>query len=288
MDAATLALALGLGSAVLLASANAFVKASGDIMISRAALSLSAALMVAPFTLFVPAPTPDLWLKLAISIPVHFLYQIFLIRALHRGDLSFVFPVMRGAAPLLTAIAAFAILGEGLPVIAAVGLLIACAATLVFALPEGAGKRHTRLQKSALFWALMTSAGVALYNIVDAWAVRSAESVYTFIVWMFLLDAIAINVAALIFRRGAYWSGMNSRIGYGVAAGALTIGSYGLALYGFSIAPVAYIAALRETSVVFAALLGWLLLKEGFGPRRTIAALTLAGGLILFRVGDVG
>ena len=283
MSPALIALFLGLGSALTLAAANAFVKAGKDILLSRAALSLSAAIMVLPLAFIVPLPNRETWLILAISIPSHWIYQFALIRAMHRGDLSLVFPIMRGSAPLVTALFAAFALGEALPPLAIAGLVIASVATAVFALPEGANAAGIR--KAALFWSLATGLSVALYNVVDAFGVRAAPTAYTFIVWLFLLDWIGVNAAALYVRSGEYLSGLRQRLRYGAMAGALSVGSFGMALYGFTIAPVAYISALRETAVVFGALLGWKYLKEGLGLRRTLSALVLAGGLMMLQLG---
>lgn len=285
MDAGTFALFLGLGSAITLAAANAFVKASGDILMSRATLSLSGAAMVAPFAFFLPLPNAQTWGFLALSLPAHWFYQFALIRAMHRGDLSLVFPVMRGSAPLLTALAALAVLGETLQPVAITGLIIASLATIVFALPEAERIGEASVRRAALFWAMITGIGVSLYNIIDAQGVRTAPTQFSFIVWLFLLDWIGLNSFALFNRRRAYFSGIAARWRYGVAAGGLSVLSFGMALYGFSLAPVAYISAMRETAVVFGALMGWFFLKEGFGPRRSMAALALAAGLVLLQTG---
>ena len=286
MDVGLLALFLGLGSAVTLASANAFVKASGDILMSRAVLSLSGAVMIAPAAFFVPLPTPETWALLALSVPAHMAYQTALIRAMHRGDLSLVFPVMRGSAPLLTAVAAFLFLGENLSWLAVAGLVVASLATMVFAIPENAGaETDPKRRRAALGWALLTGAGIALYNVVDARGVRAAPSPFTFIVWMFILDSAGVNLAAIWTRRSKYLDGLRTKWRYGATAAAFSIVSYSMALYGFSVAPVAYVSALRETSVVFAAILGLWMLKEGFGSRRVAAASVLAGGLIMIQLG---
>lgn len=241
--------------------------------------------MVAPFAFFVPLPNAQTWGILALSLPAHWFYQFALIRAMHRGDLSLVFPVMRGSAPLLTALAALAVLGETLEPIAIAGLIIASLATIVFALPEAERIGEASVRRAALFWAMITGIGVSLYNIIDAQGVRTAPTQFSFIIWLFLLDWIGLNSFALINRKYAYFSGIAARWRYGVAAGGLSVLSFGMALYGFSLAPVAYISAMRETAVVFGALMGWLFLKEGFGPRRSMAALALAAGLVLLQTG---
>ena len=163
------------------------------------------------------------------------------------------------------------------------GLVVATGAVIAFALPprEASWARHPNA--AALGWALATAVGVALYNVADARGVRLASQPTTYIVWLFLVDWIFITLAALIFRRRELAGVIHAKWRYGVAAGALSIFSFGAALYAFSLMEVAKVSALRETSVVFAALLGTRILGEGFGRRRLIAAIILAAGLVLMQ-----
>jgi drug/metabolite transporter (DMT)-like permease len=223
--------------------------------------------------------------SLAIAMPAHFFYQVCLIQAMQRADLSLVFPVMRGAAPLLTAGSALIFLGEELGPLAWIGLLAATAAVMSFALPpKGVRLRH-HPDRTALLWAVATAVGVSLYNVADARGVRIAPDPLTFIVWLFLVDAIAITALAVVLRRDILAKAVAMRWRYGVAAGALSILSFGAALYAFSLMETAKVSALRETSVVFAAAMGSLFLGEGFGGRRIAAALVLAAGLLLMQFG---
>lgn len=277
---------LGLGSAVTLAGANTFVKAAKDILGGRAVMAFTSAILMAPFVFIAPLPNPQTWLILGLSLPAHWLYQTALVRALSRGDLSLVFPVMRGSAPLLTAIAAALALGEHLSPLAVAGLTIASLATIVFALPEKNFGGSRKVRNSALLWAMATGACVAVYNVIDAQGVRSGPSQWSFIVWLFVLDWIGINAIALVTRgREAFLASARAALWPGVGAGVCSLVSFSMALYGFSIAPVAYISAMRETAVVFAAVMGWRFLKEGFGARRTLAAVILAAGLGLLQFG---
>src|SRR5687767_2183672 len=203
LSESVLALCLGLLSAVTLAAANMSVKMGSDILVGRAVLSASAAAIVAPAAFFVPLPDAWTWGALLIALPAHYLYQLCLIRALQRGDLSLVFPVMRGAAPLLTAAAAFLLLDERLPPTALAGLIVATGAVFVFAAPpRGTLLRH-HPDGRVLAWALATAAGVALYNVADARGVRGAPEPFTYIVWIFLLDSICITLTASLVRRRA-------------------------------------------------------------------------------------
>lgn len=286
MDPGFFAFLLGMGSAVTLAGANTFVKAAKDILGGRAVMAITSALLALPIAFFVPLPEPQTWTILALSLPAHWLYQTALVRALSRGDLSLVFPVMRGSAPLLTAIFAALALGEHLSALSMAGLVIASLATVIFALPEkNFGGSHA-VRNSALLWAIATGACVAIYNVIDAQGVRSGSSQWSFIVWLFLLDWIGINAIALLTRGGRQFiASARAALWPGMGAGACSLASFSMALYGFSIAPVAYMSAMRETAVVFAALMGWWFLREGFGLRRTFAAIILAGGLSLLQFG---
>jgi drug/metabolite transporter (DMT)-like permease len=284
-DQTLLAICLGLFSAVTLAAANMSVKMGTDILVGRAILSSSAAVLILPAAFLVPAPDAATWWALAAAMPAHFFYQICLVKAMSRGELSLVFPVMRGAAPLLTALAAMVLLRETLAPLAWIGLLFATAAVAAFALPPRGTRMRDHPDQAALLWALGTALGVSLYNVADARGIRISPDPFTYIVWLFLLDAVAITTLALVVRRDLLAKAVAMKWRYGVAAGALSIFSFGSALYAFSLMETAKVSALRETSVVFAALMGTAFLGESFGRRRLAAALVLAAGLVLMQFG---
>jgi drug/metabolite transporter (DMT)-like permease len=285
MDPTLLAICLGLFSAVTLAAANMSVKMGTDILVGRALLSSSAAILILPAIFFVEPPDTATWRALAVAMPAHFFYQICLVKAMQRADLSLVFPVMRGAAPLLTAFSALLFLREGLAPLAWAGLLCATAAVIAFAVPPKGVRFRDHPDRIALLWALGTALGVSLYNVADAHGVRIAPAPFTYIVWLFLLDAVAITTLAALVRRDILAKAVVMKWRYGVAAGALSIFSFGAALYAFSLMETAKVSALRETSVVFAALMGALFLGESFGRRRVVAAAFLAAGLVLMQFG---
>jgi drug/metabolite transporter (DMT)-like permease len=280
-----LAVVLGLFSAVTLAAANMSVKMGTDILVGRAILSSSAAMLILPAALFVSPPDAATWRALVIALPAHFFYQICLVRSMQRGDLSLVFPVMRGAAPLLTAFSALIFLGEELAPLAWAGLLCATAAVVAFALPPRGVRLRDHPDRTALLWALGTALGVSLYNVADARGVRIAPSPFTYIVWLFLLDGLAITTLAVVVRRNILAEAVAMKWRFGVAAGALSILSFGSALYAFSLMETAKVSALRETAVMFAAIMGTMFLGESFGRRRIIAAMVLAAGLLLMQFG---
>ena len=284
MSSGILPIALCLLSAITVAATNLFVKRGGDVLSTRMIVSIAMMLSVVPLVPFVPLPTPAIWGALAISVVVHWFYQFAMIRALHRGDLSLVFPVMRGLAPLLTAITATIALNETPGPLGWLGLVIATGALIVFALPEGDDGKHPPVKQAALFWAMVTALGIAFYSVADANGTRisaSTETVLTFIVWLFMLDWIGITFTLVWTRRGAVWSTIVPQIRDGTIGGLLGTISYGAALWAFTMTEAANVTAIRETSVVFGAIFGAVFLKEAFGPRRILAASGLAFGLML-------
>ena len=286
LSPALLAIILGLFSAVTVALANFSTKVGGDVLTARMVLSTSSALIMAPFLFLVPAPPPDLWPSVLFAVAVHWLYQFGLVRALHRGDLSRIFPIMRGSSPLLVAIVATFVLGEELAPLGWAGLLMASLAVITFAIHESrdTSAAQKRLDQSALFWAGVTALGIAAYSVTDASVIRQMPSPFTFIVYLFALDWIGITIATLIIRRGKVWAHVKPQLKSGMLGGAASVLSFGAALYAFTLTDTAIVTALRETSVVWAALMGALWLKEGFGKRRIIAACVLVCGLGLMQL----
>lgn len=285
MSPALLAVLLGLFSAVTVAGANFAVKRGRDVLTARMVLSIAMALTVLPLVPFVAPPPSHLWPGLLLAVGVHWIYQFGLIKALHRGDLSRVFPVMRGGAPLLVAIAAAVFLREYLAPLGWVGLIMATLAVIAFAIPEGknVSLADRAIDRTALLWAGFTALGICAYSVVDAHTIRQMPSPYTFIVYLFLLDWVGITVVTFYTRRGQVWARVRPQLRAGLLGGVAGTLSYGAALYAFTLTDTALVTALRETSVVWAAMMGAAWLKEGFGPRRIAAAGVLAAGLILMQ-----
>lgn len=286
MPATLLPVALGLFSAVTVAIANVAVKRGGDVLTARMVLSIAMAISVLPFAFIVPPPPAELWPAVLGAVMVHWFYQACLIRSLHRGDLSLVFPVMRGLAPLFTAILAYIALRETLSPVAIGGLVMASVSLIVFALPTEAALDRRRLDRAALGWAVGTALGIAAYAVVDAEVARAMPVTGTFVVWLFLLDWVGITAVTLWTRRGQVLARVRPQLKAGIWGGLAGTLSYGAIIYAYTLTDTtALVTAIRETSVVFAALLGWLFLKEGFGARRSLAALALASGLVLMQLG---
>ncbi|KCZ55799.1 hypothetical protein HY29_10565 [Hyphomonas beringensis] len=285
MSSALLPVALCLFSAVTVALTNVLVKRGGDVLTARMTVAVAMAISVLPFVPFVPLPPKETWHLIAISMVVHWAYQFCLVRALHRGDLSLVFPVMRGLAPLATACFATFILHERLSFVQTLGLLAASLAIIIFALPTASDPSRRSLDRRALVWAALTALGVGMYAVADTKAARAMSTPMTFVVWLFLIDWIGVTVVALWQRHGRIREAVRLQWKAGLIGGVAGTLSYGMAIYAYTLTDAAIVTALRETSVVFAAIMGAILLKEGFGRRRIIAAGVLATGLVMMQVG---
>ncbi|MFN3607967.1 MAG: EamA family transporter [Hyphomonas sp.] len=283
MSPTLLPVLLCLLSALTVAITNVMVKRGGDVLTARAIVAIVMGLTVLPLLPFAPLPPKETWPLIAISVVVHWFYQFSAIRALHRGALSLVFPVMRGLGPLATAGLAVFWLHETLAALQIAGLIAASLSILVFALPTGLTESARRLDRAALFWALMTAIGVGLYAVADTRAARAMETPLTFIVWLFLFDWVGVTLVLLWQRKGRVVPAIRKELRAGIIGGIAGALSYGMAIYAYTLTDAAMVTALRETSVVFAAAFGAWLLKEGFGRRRTAAAATLAAGLVLMQ-----
>jgi len=279
-ETSTLALAMILTSAALHAVISALWKSGGDLLARRAVVDVSSSLIVAPAIFFVPLPDPDTWRIIALSLVAHMTYLSLFTAALTRGELSLIYPIARGIGPASTAVLAILFLGESLSPLSAFGLVLACAGVM------GAAST-AKLKESGVALAFAVAVGLSMggYTVVDAAGVRGAPNPATYIVWLFLLHGPLFTAIAWTRRRATLPAMMKAEWRGGFIAGALSVASYGLALMALRIAPATEIAALRETSVVFAALLGWFVLKEPMGWRRLAAAAMLATGLVILRMG---
>jgi drug/metabolite transporter (DMT)-like permease len=277
MAAFALPAVLMIGSGSIHAVVNAIVKGGRDKMAGRALTDGSSAIILLPATLLVPLPM-GAWGWLAASGLLHAFYLFALVRAYQVGDLSAVYPVLRGTAPLLTALVTLGLLGEpaSMPEIAGIALIGAA----MFVMIAGRHLRH-----SALGWALVTGVFIASYTVIDAHGVRAAPSPLSYIVWLFVIMGAVVVAMFAIATRGTVFVAALQQWRPGVAAGALSIVTYGMALLALSLGPTAPLAALRETGMVTALLISILVLKERATPGRIAGVFGILGGAALILIG---
>jgi len=254
---------------------NAIVKGGKDKMASRAMTDGSAAVILLPALLLVPLPH-GAWIWLVATALVHALYLYALIRAYQVSDFSSAYPVLRGTAPLVTAGVTLGLLGDHVSTLSIAG--IALIGISMFVLAIG---RH--LSRAGFGWAVLTGFTIAAYTVIDAAGVRAAPTPFSYIAWMFVTMGLVIVGLFAVLTRGTLFASMRQQWRPGAIAGALSILTYGLALYALSIGPTAPLAALRETGMVTALIIAVVFLKERVTVARAMAVLgILAGaGLIL-------
>jgi drug/metabolite transporter (DMT)-like permease len=273
MTTAQLAPILMLVSGLAHAIVNAVLKAGRDKMSSRALIDGFSALLVVPVALVVPFPIEALnWL--IASWAVHVVYLVALIKSFENADMSTVYPIARGVAPLLAALAAVTLFGEAITALGAVG--IGLISTGVAAI----GARRS-VSRPALGWALLTGVTIALYTVFDAQGVRAAPSALSYIVWVFLLLGGGIGVLFAFWRGGTFILAAREQWRSGLIAGALSILSYGLALLALRWGATPRLAALRETSILFGLLIAVVFLHERPGHGRLAAGAVIGLGAVI-------
>jgi phosphonate utilization associated putative membrane protein len=268
--------------ALLHAGWNALVKSSSDKALDTAVIHLLGSLVALPIALVVGWPPAQAWPFIAASVVIHIGYYIALAGAYKHGELGLTYPLMRGTAPLLVALSAAATLGETLSPLAWAGVLgVSCG---VLAL--GFSRRALESPRAVGF-ALANAVVIALYTVVDALGVRASGNALQYVVALFVLDGWPFAVLVFARRGGArVWPYARARWPVAAVAAAASLGSYGIALWAMTRAPVATVAALRETSVLFAALLGSWFLKEAFTVRRAAGTAAIVVGVMALRLGS--
>ena len=272
--------ALVLLAAALHAGWNSLVKIQGDRLAVMALITLAGSLFSLLALPFVEAPDPASWPLLALSILLHTGYHFFLPIAYDHGDLGQVYPIARGAAPLLVAGGAFALAGESLTPIALVGVL--CLASGVMSLTFEKRRGITQNPK-AVVYALLTAACIASYTVVDGLGARQAESVLGFAVWLTIGDGLLTFALVAGLKGRAVWGAMRGNMLTGALGGAMQVGAYWIIIWALALAPMAMVSALRETSVLFVAIISTFILKEGFGVWRFISTGLVTLGLLISR-----
>ena len=272
------AVILILSAAVMHAVWNAFVKMDGDRLMTMAVVISTTGLLAPLLLLIGPPPALESWPYILLSVLLNNAYFLFLIEAYRFGDLSQVYPIARGSAPLLVAVGAALFANEQLSVVELAGVFIISAGTISLIWRSGL---RVDAEKRSIIFALLTGLMIASYTIIDGIGVRLSGNPAAYIGWLFILSPLPIASIAIIRRRGDAIVYIRNNWKLAVLAGGLNLGSYGLSIWALSLAAMAHVSAMRETSVIIAALIGTQLLGESFGKRRILAAMVVATGVIL-------
>lgn len=268
---------LVLFAAALHATWNAIVKGAGDKFASAVAICLGAALIGAAALPFVAQPARASWPYLGISALLQTVYFTLVAAAYRGADMSLAYPVMRGGAPMIVAIASGLAFGEVLPPLGWLGILLISAGILSMAVVRSG-------QRAGLGLAMLNMLVIATYTINDGIGARASGAPAGYTLWLCLLTAPPVMAVAFALRGPAVLGQLRRVWRDGLLGGAGTLTSYGVALWAMTLAPVALVAALRETSILFATAISFLVLGEHIGPRRVLAVLLIAAGAAALRL----
>jgi len=273
--------------AVLFAAAchagwNALIKVGLDPLSTTTLISIGSGVVALVLAPFVGVPASAGWPWLIASVAIHLVYFASLIESYRTGDLGQVYPIARGSAPLMTAAATTIFVGEKLSVIGWIGIVTLVAGVLL--LSTRGSRNLTGIDRRAVGFALFTALTICAYSVVDGIGARYSGSANAYSLWLFIGIAV-VMVPYALYRDGpdvipamqGYWR-------RGFAGGALQVLSYGIAIWGMTVAPIAIVATLRETSVLFGAAIAVVVLKEPLRAARIGAACLIVCGLVLIRL----
>ncbi len=226
-------------------------------------------------------PALSHWPYLLLTTVVHTIYAALLVNAYRHGELSLIYPIARGSAPVIVALAAPLLLNEYIADADLVAVALIVAGVLVIGLAGGGADLHNR---HAIVLSLATGVAIASYTMIDAAGARSGPSPHTYTAWLFVLSAVAQLAVTGIVHGKATLTLLRPRLCRGIAAGILSSAAYTVVLWAMTVAPVTLVAAVRETSILFAALIGWGLLGEKITRLRWFGVILTVIGLVAARL----
>ncbi len=273
-------------AAIMHALWNVLLKSGSDKSLEIAAAKFVTALLALPVLFTYGLPEPETYPYIAASIVLHLAYFYLVASAYRFGDLNLAYPIMRGTAPVLTLVFGYLFLNEQVSNSVMTGIFLVSAGVILLGLRKAGTSVH---HLKALLFALGNALVIALYTIVDGHGVRLSNNAWSYVsLLMFLHGCIFLLLVFWQRKRqqllSVSLSYLRSRFMYPLIGGACIIGSYAIALWAMTQAPISLVAAVRETSVLFAFLFGVLYLKESLYPQRILGAVGVCGGLVLIRI----
>lgn len=271
-----------LAAAAMHAIWNAAIKVKLDRFASISLLTVGMGIAGLPALPFVEVPHGIVWLWIAASVALHTGYRLFLIKAYETGDLSQTYPLARGAAPLMTTLGGVLLVQEVPAALAMLGILLLSAGTLLM---SARGGNSLAFERRAVGFALVTSVFVAGYTLTDGIGARTAATASSYAAWLFLTDGIVTLVLCIAIRGRAIAGTMLVEWRTALVTGALAAGAYWIAMWAMTRAPIASVAALRETSILFAMAISVVALREPVTRWRAAAGCLIVAGIVALRLG---
>jgi drug/metabolite transporter (DMT)-like permease len=268
-------------AALMHASWNALLKSRGDIFLSTVLVVAGGGLLGALALPFLAAPAPASWPFIAASSLVQIIYYALLVETYRGGEMSHAYPLMRGSAPLLVALAHGPLTGERLAATQWLAVGLICGGILAL---YASARSTTAAARRTTVFALLTACVIAAYTMIDGAGVRRSGAPAAYTIWIFILSASGVLAWALARRAKDLAPFARANLHVVLFGGVTTLGSYGIALWAMTLAPVAAIAALRETSILFATAIAALVLGERIGAARLSAATLVACSAVAMRL----
>jgi multidrug transporter EmrE-like cation transporter len=267
-----LVIALVLGAAVLHAGWNAALRSHLDRLQGITVMSMTSALLALPFVFLLPLPDAASWPNVALSAALQIGYCFFLVRAYRGGDFGQIYPIARGASPLLVTLGATIVAGEHLPPVALAGVALVSGG--IFACARGIDRAHL----GSVLAALGAGVFIAGYTLADGSGARLSGHAYSYAAWSFVAQGLPMPLIYLALRKRWPVRLADSQTWRAIGGGAISMIAYGIVIVAMSLSPMGQVSALRETSILFAAVIGRIFLGEPLTARRIGAVCTIAVG----------
>ncbi len=276
----TAVFAMVVTAALLHAMWNALVKVNADRLVMVAIMMVGQTVVAILALPFVEYPPLASWSFICASTALHTAYFMFLIMAYRYGDLSHVYPIARGSSPLIVAVVSVVLVGEILSRQATISIVLIALGIMSLTLTRGAsGFREPK----AIFFALTTGVFIAGYTVADGLGARVADSAHSYIFWLNVFNGIPIIAIALYLRRGQIFVQAQASWKIGVFSGIVSLIAYWIVLWAMTLAPMAMVSAVRETSMVFAVLIGVFCLKERLNLARLASTMIALIGAVMLK-----
>ncbi len=269
-------------AAICHATWNAIVRMRGDKIVAMTLVVTGAGLPAIPLLFFFPVLPAAAWPYVITSAIIHVGYNTALAMSYHHGELTKVYPLLRGSAPLTTLILSLLFLNEAIDTSEIVGIVVLALGIMTLTL-EG-GWRVLVASPQAVGYAAITSLCITGYTLADGLGARVADSAPQYVAWLFVLDMLPMLAITLAMKRQAFIAALATDWRAGLTGGILSLAAYWIAIWAMTVAPIPLVAALRETSILFALFIGVLWLGEKVTPIRAISIVTVVAGLALMRL----
>ncbi len=269
-----------LGSAFLHALWNALIKVGTSRLGAMVILSIGEVPIGLAVASFSPFPKPEVWPWVLAAGCTHFFYKFFLTYAYERGDLSRVYPIARGSAPLIVGLVSGLALADVITPMEYAGIAILGTGILMMARGIFAKGENRKM----LPFALGSACATATYTMIDGMGARVSGDAIGYVAWVFVADGLIFSTLILLIRGTSFLPRDGKSWGMGMLAAAASYGAYGVSVWAMTIAPIAVVAALRETSILFAVLIGWLAFGEKMTREKGLAAVVIVAGVMLTRL----